>query len=305
MRKWTRSLGLIFCAASAVYNGPAAFAGEASQLNPGDAATSVKVIGDSDATAPSGNPSAPNSGLVSVSDKGTISVHTNKGHDIVDLLREIAGEEHISIVPSRGVQGTVQAMDLNDVSVDEALDAILHSNGMQWKRVGNLIYVFTDKELADEQKAARRMLTQTFVLHYIPAADALTLIKPALSADAVDASTKDAVSGIDSGDVSGDATSASSNAPATGGNSESGADVIVVKDYPENLQMVSKILDEVDRRPQQILVEATIFEATSSTSFMSWAGSSQSTESEAARAVSCAGVTLPRRTVPRRRLDSC
>ncbi len=38
-------------------------------------------------------------------------------------------------------------------------------------------------------------------------------------------------------------------------------DLIVVKDYTENIENVRKLLKEIDRRPQQILVEATIVRA--------------------------------------------
>src|SRR5439155_2161089 len=47
-----------------------------------------------------------------------------------------------------------------------------------------------------------------------------------------------------------------------GGNDHAGDDVLVVTDYPENLDAVRKVLAEVDRRPQQILLEATILRAT-------------------------------------------
>ena len=48
----------------------------------------------------------------------------------------------------------------------------------------------------------------------------------------------------------------------TGGNSHATEDLVVVKDYPENIEKVAKIIKEVDRRPQQILIEATILSAT-------------------------------------------
>src|SRR6185369_676685 len=38
-------------------------------------------------------------------------------------------------------------------------------------------------------------------------------------------------------------------------------DIIVVTDYAENLDKVRTVLKEVDRRPQQILIEATILAA--------------------------------------------
>jgi type IV pilus assembly protein PilQ len=47
----------------------------------------------------------------------------------------------------------------------------------------------------------------------------------------------------------------------TGGNAHATEDVLVVTDYPERLDQVRRILREIDRKPQQILVEATILRA--------------------------------------------
>ncbi len=204
-----------------------------------------------------------------MNDAGTISIHINNDISLVQVLREIGTQAQLSIVPSREVRGTIPAMDLYNVTVSEALDAILHSNGMAWKQEGNLIYVYTQKELDEQIKAARKRVTRTFPLHYIPASDVLTLIKPALSPDALCAATKDSQTGIDttsetdtsSGGTSGGGTSESGGSVNTGGNSEAGLDLVVVTDYPENLQRVSDIIRQIDRRPQQILIEATIFQA--------------------------------------------
>ena len=52
-------------------------------------------------------------------------------------------------------------------------------------------------------------------------------------------------------------------AAAAGGDDHAGDDMIVVTDFQDNLDKARKILKEVDRRPQQVLVEATILRATS------------------------------------------
>jgi type IV pilus assembly protein PilQ len=262
MRKLTRPAGLLFCALWAVYSGPAAFSAQDVQINPTDSGTSVKVIGDGDA-APAADSS--NAAHVAVSETGTFSIQINGEISLVQVLRMIGNQAQLSIVPSSQVKGTVPAMDLFSVTVSEALDAICQSNGMAWRRKGNLIFVYSQKELADQEKASRKTETKTFTLHYIPAADAQALIKPAQSADAAVAITKDATSGIDTGggsSATGSDTGSTGAGTETGGNSESGVDMLVVTDYPENLEQISKIIDEVDRRPQQILVEATILEAT-------------------------------------------
>jgi type IV pilus assembly protein PilQ len=259
MRKWTRTAGLLFCAVAAVYNGPAAFSAQEVQINSSDPASRVKVIGDGDPAPPAD--SSPGA-HIAVSANGTFSIQINGDISLVQVLRMIGNQAQLSIVPSKAVIGTVPAMDLYNVTVPEALDAILQSNGMAWKQKGNLIYVYSQKELEDQEKAARKTATKTFTLHYIPASDAEALIKPAQSVDAQVAVTKDAVSGIDTGDGADATGGGAGGSTAVGGNSESGVDMIVVTDYPENLERISKIIEEVDRRPQQILVEATILEAT-------------------------------------------
>ena len=53
----------------------------------------------------------------------------------------------------------------------------------------------------------------------------------------------------------------SSTGTDAGGNSLAIEDTIVVTDYSENMGEIRKIVKELDRRPQQILVEATILQA--------------------------------------------
>ena len=163
MRRWTRSAGLLFCAVASVYNGPAAFAGEATQLSSSDSTTTVKLVSDAvPATQPAG------ATRIAMNDAGTISIHLNNDVSLVEVLREIGAQAQLSIIPSREVRGTIPAMDLYNVTVNEALDAILHSNGMAWRRQGNLIYVFTQKELDEQKKAARKTVTKTFPLQLCP-----------------------------------------------------------------------------------------------------------------------------------------
>ncbi|MGD0769692.1 MAG: hypothetical protein ABSB42_16025 [Tepidisphaeraceae bacterium] len=243
----------------AVYNGPAAFSAGETQAGSTDSTSKVKLIADADAPAPA---EAPSGTRVVAADSGTFSIQISNDDSLIHVLRLIGDEAQRSIIPSREVRGTVPAMDLNNVTLSEALDAILQSNDMAWQQKGNLIFVYTQKELADRVKAARKMTTKIIALHYIPAADAQALIKPAQSTDGQVAITKDAISGIDTGDGGTASSSGAGTSVGTGGNSESGVDMIVVTDYPENLAQISKIIQEVDRRPVQILVEATIFEAT-------------------------------------------
>jgi type IV pilus assembly protein PilQ len=294
---WARTAGLLFLAASAVYNGRAIAAGVAKAANPaaaaspaadssgssglavtpdngGAAATAALTTPASDAkpaadakpeakvaeakpadakapaaaTQPSTQPSTGKSVLaseVAVSkDAGTVEIHVNDAN-IIEVLRMLSMQSNTNILPSKEVRGAV-TVNLYDMTIKEALDAILKANGYGYREKGNVIYVYSAKEIADLEKSDHKLATEVFRLYYTPAVNAQTMVKPVLSSDGQVAVTTPAVTGID--DTNKD----------TGGNQHAVEDMMVVTDYPENLERVRKILKDVDRRPQQILVEATI-----------------------------------------------
>ena len=178
---------------------------------------------------------------------GTVEIHVNDA-DVVEVLRMLSMQSQTNIIASRLVHGKVTA-SLYDVTVREALDAILASNGYAYREKGNFIYVYTAAELAQIQAAERKPETRVFRLFYTNAANATNMIKPVLSAAGQVALSEPAVGGLPTG------------ASDTGGNSSTDQDLIVVTDYAENLDKVAAVLKEVDRRPQQILIEATILRA--------------------------------------------
>jgi type IV pilus assembly protein PilQ len=185
---------------------------------------------------------------VNVNDEGTVEIHVNDA-SLIEVLRMLSLQTQKNIMPSKDVRGTVTA-NLYDVTVREALDAILHSNGYAYREKGNFIYVYTTKELQEIEKSEVRATTRVFRLNYTPAANAQNLIKPVLSAQGQVALTTPAKNGIESG------------TGAVGGDDHAAGDVLVITDFPENLDRVAQILAEVDTRPQQILLEAVILRAT-------------------------------------------
>ena len=46
--------------------------------------------------------------------------------------------------------------------------------------------------------------------------------------------------------------------PPTGGNSMSDSDLLIVQDYESNLKIIDQIVQRIDRRPFQVLIEAVI-----------------------------------------------
>ncbi len=297
MGKWTKTAGLIFLAASSVYStraivaatenratvaaAPAATNAHATKapvsndmrlIGAGDTESPTVTAVDSKSdpfaaeptSAPTTNPAAEppiesaesakpegqsvSGSEVKVSDVGTVEIHVNDAN-LVEVLRMLSLQSQKNIVASKEVRGTITA-NLYDVTVREALDAILHANGYAYREKGNFIYVYTTKEIAEIEKAERQMKTEVFRVFYTPAANAANMIKPVLSlAGGQVAVTTPPKVGI------------SSSAAGGGGNDHADDEILVVTDYPENIEAARKILAEVDRRPQQILLEAVILRA--------------------------------------------
>lgn len=185
---------------------------------------------------------------VNVSDAGLVEIHVNDAN-LGEVLRMLSLQLERNIMASKDVRGTVTA-NLYDVTVKEALEAILRANDCGYREKGNVIFVYTKKELDQIEKDERKTVTETFRVFYTPAANAVNMIKPVLSPEAQVSFTTPAISGIQS------------DGKDVGGNSHATEDTLVVTDFPERLEQVRKVLKEIDRRPQQILVEAVILRAT-------------------------------------------
>jgi type II secretory pathway component GspD/PulD (secretin) len=247
MRKSTKAIAVLFLAAASVYSGevigaaPAKSGSKFEQKN-----TDVKLLEDQQdpfagagpATQPTSQPSeqaSANSPLGSTSMQsnvdGTFSLNITNGADLGETLRVIGFQAHKSVLPSKDVRSTLPALDLYNVTVHEALDAILKVNGYVYREEGNFVYVYTAKEAQELEKASRVANTEVFRVHYINVATAADMIKPMLSVEAGQmAFSKPAVSGIDSGTKD------------AGGDSHANADTLVVTDYAENLDRIRTVL---------------------------------------------------------------
>src|SRR5688572_8872621 len=257
MKKWTKSAGLLFMAAASVYFGQAVVAAPGKPgAGAGGAtpATEVKLLEETkpadgaggDEAKPSEGPSVSKS-EVAVSDEGQVEIHVNDA-SLVEVLRMLSLQSQKNIICSKDVRGTVTA-NLYNVTIREALDQILHMNGYAYREKGNFINVYTTKELQSLEEAERKTNTEVFRLYYTPAANALTMIKPVLSTGAQASATTPSVAGIPAGGTD------------VGGGSHAAEDMIIVTDFPDNLDKVRRILKEIDRRPQQVMIEATILRA--------------------------------------------
>ncbi len=134
------------------------------------------------------------------------------------VLKSIAYSYNLNLVISKNIVGKV-SVRLKDVTLDDALNALLTLNKYAFYRVDKLIYIVSKDEM--------ELFTKSFQLNYMYAKD-----------------TKDFVSKLLSkrGDIQ---INASTNS-------------LLVMDYPEVLVKVEELLKVVDQAPFQVLIEAKI-----------------------------------------------
>lgn len=183
---------------------------------------------------------------VKVSDHMTVDLHV-KDEDLASVLELLSIQTQKNIIASKNVSARVTAT-LYNVTFYEALDAILHVNGFGYIEQGNFIYVYTLQELEEIQKALSKRIAKVIHLNYLNAADAAEFIKPLISQGGevkVPAKT--------------DKFSIPEDAPGGADDYALGATLVVI-DYEQNIEAVEKLLAELDTRPAQVLVEATVLQ---------------------------------------------
>jgi type IV pilus assembly protein PilQ len=176
-----------------------------------------------------------------------------KDSSIKAALRVLAALYNKNIVPSSKVDGLLGFTKLRNVTFEEAMNAVLGVE-FEYEQEGNLIKVYTKEEHKKIKEDPQRMRYKVFTLYNISAAEAKRLVMPVLSSSGKVETTTAAATEFP--------TSASISSTTGGGDSTATNDTIIVYDYPENIEQVTKVLKEVDVRPKQVLVEATILSVT-------------------------------------------
>lgn len=201
---------------------------------------SVPGFGQPDAGQPAGGPQ------VRVSDHMTVDLHV-KDEDLASVLELLSIQTQKNIIPSKSVSARVSAT-LYNVTFYEALDAILHVNGFGYIERGNFIYVYTLAEIDEIEKALSKRIAKVIHLSYLNAADAAEFVKPLLSPG---------------GEIKTSAKTEDFSIPDTapvGADSYALGATLVVIDYEQNIEAIEQLLSELDTKPAQVLVEATVLQ---------------------------------------------
>jgi type IV pilus assembly protein PilQ len=170
---------------------------------------------------------------------------------LADALRMLSEPTGRNIITADGVTGTVTASMYN-VTFDDALEAILVSNRLGHRQEGDFIFIYPVEELAQLVKAQRKVSSRVFKLTYINALTAKILIEPLLSDIGTIAVTPPSSVGLGGEGAMAD----------TEGDAPAMLDTLMVTDYQERLEEVARVLRQLDERPKQVLIEATILRAT-------------------------------------------
>lgn len=159
--------------------------------------------------------------------------------DFFRLIHEISG---LNVVLDPNVKGTLTIV-LDEVPWDQALDIVLVNNGLDKQLNGNVLRVATKETLKKEAETARDLqkaqaeavapITTTRVLSYAKASTVRDTLKKFLSSR---------------GDIFSDDRS----------------NQLIIRDIPSNLPILDNLIHQLDRKSQQVEIEARVVQATRS-----------------------------------------
>jgi type IV pilus assembly protein PilQ len=159
--------------------------------------------------------------------------------DFFRLIHEISG---LNVVLDPNVKGTLTIV-LDEVPWDQALDIVLQNNGLDKQLNGNVLRVATRDTLKKEAETKRDLekaqaeavapVTVTRVLSYAKAATMKDVLKKFLSAR---------------GDILSDDRS----------------NQLVIRDIPSTIPTIDNLIRQLDRKSQQVEIEARVIAATRS-----------------------------------------
>lgn len=154
-----------------------------------------------------------------------------KDTPIDDVLMIMAKQADVDIIKSPKVEGTVTAT-LTDVPLAEALTNILESHGYAYVTTDNIIRVVPKDEIFEVRE---KIISQVFRITYANVKDVETALRQFIS---------------DQGAIS----------------CNPGTSNIIVTDTESKVKAISSFIEEIDRVTPQILVEAKIYDVSSTDS---------------------------------------
>jgi len=183
-----------------------------------------------------------------------------KEADIRNVLKIIAIKAGVNIVTTPEVMGTV-TIRLVDVPWEKALDAILKTYGFAYEKVGNIITVAPIDKLTNlkrqevELAQVQPTVTEVFNLKYIDAQDAKKALEPQLSPRGkITILEMTGQSGWEFGGVG------LAKRKRVAEEQVRRSKVLIISDVPPVLYKIREVINQIDIKPVQVLIEARIME---------------------------------------------
>ena len=174
----------------------------------------------------------------------------NIDFDDVDISKALAALGQLSgmnILVGRGVTGLVPAANLQNVTAEEALNAITKSLGYVYERDGNFVFVWTAADSLARKQAARKTVQKVFRPKYVSVKDLQMLLTPMLTKPGgLIAVTTPTEMGLEE------------SRTKVGGNSLAQTDALLVIDFPEVIAQIDMVVADIDVPPSQVMIEAMI-----------------------------------------------
>lgn len=148
---------------------------------------------------------------------------------LAEVMEMLSVQNRANILLADGVEGVV-SVNLYDVELDEAIESIANAAGYVVERRGDSYFV-VEPDDAGQYGDSSFTVVRAFNVHYADAALVEDSLSPYLS-------------------TYGTLTSLSERK------------LIVVEDQPPFVRRIARLLRDLDRRPQQVLIEAKILEVT-------------------------------------------
>ena len=158
-----------------------------------------------------------------------------KEADLLTVVRLLASQENLNLVLGGDVQGRV-TLKLDDVSLETAMDAILHVNGYEWFLQENIIII---KPSSPESKLSGELDTQIYRLRFVHGA----IIKDALEEVLTERGKVKSLSSSQSLDYDFEID-----------------DIVMVTDIPTNFALIDRIIGTIDQEGAQINISVKFIE---------------------------------------------
>ena len=156
---------------------------------------------------------------------------------LVNVVRMLVSQDNYNLIMGEEVQGEV-TMNLNDVSLETALDGILHVNNYEWFMQDNIIVV---QPMTTKQAMSGELTTRMFRLNYITGTMISEAVKEVLTPRGkIKALSSTASTNVEPGEK----------------------DILIVTDIPTNFALIEGVIRSLDIQTEQINIAVKFIETT-------------------------------------------